>query len=391
MSNLNQFVGGGVPLGGAAYWPNYAGLVELSDAGRQFLRYGTLKAYAAEHAPLLAMSKGFGYIKPALSCLPHNATYYGASVSYINSRYVSAAFFGAGGSSIKSASAIDGTWSSLSLATITDARDMCKIGTNLVFAGDTGINYTGNGTSLTYVSANAGGGGVYTAAAKPDGSLGLVCFNLQGSAGYIHTSTNGSSWTSRTPTGSGGATTIYSVAWSPCAAAFVFVGASTLYTAADGYTYTQRSTPAFAVGGDYLGGCRFIASSATSTVVSTNVGNLLRTTDGTTWAGIDASGLFHAIASTRLSIAYIAGTYYLVGLNGWVATSIDDGLTWSRHYGLLSGNNTNGVSAISLINGKILAQATSGHINEYTSLATPAYVGMLLVSTDVSNPYMRIT
>jgi long-chain fatty acid transport protein len=343
-------------------------------------------------SPLLAIAKGFGQIVPAA----HSGAVLGAAAAisrkadYVGARYVAANFNG-GSSLVKSATAIDGAWSTVSLATLTALYDQCQVGGKIVFTGDSGINHTADGSTLTYVNVSAGKSYV-NAAAKPDGSLAVIIKELTAAAGNIATSSDGATWTARTPSGAtGGSGEVYSVGWSPCASAWVMAKEDgTVYTSANGYDFTARTAPVI-VENRHDASSRYIASSATSTLIAHAGGDLLRTTDGTTWTLITTADLFSGLSeSITFTICHVGGAYWLTADNGWLATSTDDGLTWARHYGLVGGGGSNEVNFLGGVNGKILALTGDGHVNEYTTLAAPTHIGVVDASTDLANPYLRI-
>jgi hypothetical protein len=177
--------------------------------------------------------------------------------------------------------------------------------------GNAGKFLTTNGTSESWGTVSQpitwtprisipGNGNVY--GLEYNGSL----YVLIGGAGYLATSTNGTTWTTRT---SGfGTLDIYTVHWCASLSLWIIAGENgTLATSTDGITWTLRTSN---MGTNSI---NHINSQGTTLIGvgrgggTTNTGGIIYSTDGTTW--------------TRKSQSLTVGaTYYMSAWNGtnWV-------------------------------------------------------------------------
>jgi hypothetical protein len=137
------------------------------------------------------------------------------------------------------------------------------------------------------------------------------------SNGYITRSTNGTSWTNNLI---GGANDVSGVAFGNSiyvATKRVSSGTTSLYSSTDLATWTSRTNPVTTsnVNGVAFGNGTFVAV--------LDSGNVVTSTNGTSWTQVTISGISGAL----YSIAYVNGRFIAAGTNKIVSST--DGSTWS--------------------------------------------------------------
>lgn len=245
-------------------------------------------------------------------------------------------------------------------------------------------------------------------AANDAGTLAVTARSVNGVAGNITTSTNGTAWTDRTPTG-GFSSTVVACDWNQPGGLFFFVGQNGhVYTAADGYTLTDRGAIAGATAVSISGNAfKSKARSATSSIMllTLTIGgvttpHIVRTTDGVTYSATPLATTlqldgFAPVLSAR--ITYIAGKYviYQASASGVASsifyTSADDGLTWQKNS--VPVNPALPTTALALLapgnSGQILALYSTTVLTVLPGL-TATHVGVSKPLSDVAPYYVRI-
>lgn len=176
---------------------------------------------------------------------------------------------------------------------------------------------------VTWTNRLSAGGAAYfyNFAYAADKGIGVAVGDASGGAGQIYTSTNGTSWTSRT---SGTSSGLLSVAYSQSLSLFVAAttGGTAYVTSSDGITWTAR-TASFSFGG------RDIAWSPSRALFVAPSGNDVYTSpDGLTWT-LRTTGSTKAI--NRVSWFDFDGLFIASGGDsalGVIYTS-PDGITWT--------------------------------------------------------------
>jgi hypothetical protein len=220
----------------------------------------------------------------------------------------------------------------------TDGAD----GTN----GTNGANGSNSTSSVLIPSITANGVAVGT------GSLVVVANN-----GYIATSTDGATWTSRT---SGSTSSLYSVAYG--GTSIVAVGsAGTILRSADGGT---TWAPAAAIPAAATGGILYSVSYGAGvfvTVGSTAGGAalLLESADGDSWA--DHSP---ASAGPLASVSFANATFFAGTTSGGSLYSSSNGTTWSSAIAL---SITNSIVGVAYGGGAYLVVDSSGNLMSSTN------------------------
>lgn len=431
MSSASQFRGSGaVPLAGLIDGVEQVWGPGLALYGQEYLKTGYLKAYAAAYAPLVAAVRAAGAVAGTAM---HSgwtissantggaATYSVLKALYAGGNYHLICLAGTNtsqfsyGSSLASAPAA-GPTAMLSLFLCSDAvlfggailASGIYNATGLRVLRSTGTTYTSVHTGTPAMSA---GQAVYLAASA---SLALAVIWTPGATlGHTATSTNGTAWTERTPSGLPGTQYTQRLVYSNAGSLFVMVNNAALYTSADGITWTNRSLPSgmTAYANSAMSGATgctmsmLAAASTTATILSgaNASGQLLRSTDGTTWSVIDVRSQCGIGAAGTMLLAYDGTRFFAYEAStGRFAVSTDDGLTWSQDYffaGLLNTNHT-GRGGFDVANAKPLVHTyyQSGQDNRSLDLsgkllaASPEYVGYgtALASASGMSSYLRI-
>lgn len=338
--NIAQFKGGGSSVGDLRHFINGSAAPLLTLQGQQWLKTGALIPYVpGDHSRLLSLfpglgSKGMpgGVALPASN--PGRVQIHKLSVNYV---YVQV---NPGGAPATAHSADLVSWTTTVSGLTNASRTSVVINDKVVVVGS---DSSPNGMYRSTAGTAAGGWAPVIGAvniphecAASNGALAVFGrIDANTNAGlHLATSTTGDTVTQRTGVG-GGNFRIFGMHWSPCAAAFLFIGATAINKTADGYTQTACTLPAGAnFTQDGYGLQDRAASSATATVLIMADGRLLRTTDGTTFTIIDLSAL--NVAGVQMSDARIVydGTKFVISMIGGAiarpafAYSTDDGATW---------------------------------------------------------------
>lgn len=165
----------------------------------------------------------------------------------------------------------------------------CLIGTNYCTTYGSKVAYSSDGTSYTEVSLTDVGNLI---AANTDATLAVTvsASGLGDALGDVYTSTDGVTWTARTP--SVAIRAITRCFWSPTLSAFVYKNdVGTFFKTADGYTMSTLTLPG-------SGTSRHIVDTGSILYASYNA-NLYSSPDGITWTlvgpiGVASSSLYYA-------------------------------------------------------------------------------------------------
>jgi hypothetical protein len=358
MSVFTQFVGGN-SAGSIVPGNTLAWGVNITINGVEYLRTGTLKTYTSSNAAFASAVPSATWIEPTASDAGWVVTAYsgGMLMFYLNSNYHMLEY--------QVTSAIRGTsFASApgSVAINNNPYDAMLFNNYIIVAADNGssgvIRYS-DGSNATYTSATSAyfASLAYFSFTAASGSLAVVAasnFNNDGYlTGKIQTSTNGTSWTSRTPSSNVYDTTVRRFFWSPVANAFFMITSTgAIYTTTDGYTFTARTAPSGMPATISENNYMFSglgASSSTSTLVSLGNSKLLKITGLTSYSIIDISSL---IGNTNSAVRMLHdGTKYYMSYysaQGNLFTSTDEGTTW---VGLPSLYNSTYVTSNQFVNG----------------------------------------
>lgn len=304
-----------------------------TDDGKILLKNGLLYPYTSEYSNFVNILPEFSF-QTVTNTVPGSQYY--SDIFYNSNIYIRVS--DSGSISTATMGSLLGTANFLALATITTAYSSCMFGNTYLVSGNAGMNYMfSTATTLSYTALTTGN--TYLACAA-NTTLAVMCSSAGATAGKIYTSTNGNTWTSRTPSG-GVATNIIRAIWSPCISKFIYECANnTLYTTTDGYTLASMTPPTgFYRPTQYAS--YNIASSDTSILLlgySSNgayVNTLWRSTNGTSWIEVDLPFNFrNSYLSSQVFIKYISGVYYIFyrsdtnGLSPCSLVSYNDGITW---------------------------------------------------------------
>lgn len=138
-----------------------------------------------------------------------------------------------------------------STTTFTSVRSMCGTTSRVVISdndttSEVKLSYSNNGVTFTSCAMPANTNDNYRLACKPDGSLWVACHSSTATAGFIFTSTDGITWTSRTPSGGTSAIVTGTTIWFSAAGVFVYFNSASSTTlgnySANGYTLTSLPT-----------------------------------------------------------------------------------------------------------------------------------------------------
>lgn len=260
-----------------------------------------------------------------------------------------------------------------------------------------GSTFSTVGTLLAAIS--------YRLAQKPDASLLVAIASTVAAAGNIRTSTDGITWTSRTPSGATGPAQAYVAFWCPAAnagaGAFIFMGSTKVWRSTDGYTVTASADHGIALGtpGYYSWQARTAHAADCTLFAFTN--GIYRTTDGMTYERVSKD--------SPVSIWLDGTTFHALTDLGYHLTSDDNGLTFQTAPGVimdsLNAEQTNGRSLIvgasrSAAAGQLYVgfRANVGNGMQNAALALPdtlgpTHIGALRASTtaDVVYSLVRIS
>jgi len=356
MSYLTQFVGGN-SAGSIVPGNNIAWGTNPTINGIEYLRTGYLKTYTSSNAAFASAVPSATWIEPTASDAGWVVTAYsgGMQMFYLNSNYHMIEY--------QVTSAVRGTSFASAPGTVAISStpyDAMLFNNYIIVATDTGssgnIRYSdGSNTSYTLATSVYFASLAYFSFTAASSSLAVVAANNFDNDGYlsgkIQTSTNGTSWTSRTPSVTG--VTVRRFFWSPVANAFFMITSTgAIYTTTDGYTFTARTAPSGMPATISENNYMFSglgASSSTSTLVSLGSSKLLKITGLTSYSIIDISSL---IGNTNSAVRMLHdGTKYYMSYysaQGNLFTSTDEGTTW---VGLPSLYNSTYVTSNQFVNG----------------------------------------
>lgn len=291
-------------------------------------------------------------------------------------------------------------------------NDVCRFGTSgtLIAVGTTATNnYYVTGITATAIPTTTAI--MFTTASNTAGTLAVMCRAVFNGVNQIWTSTNGTTWTSRTPTGSATSSNIVRAMWSPVANCFVYLDSTAVaWTTTDGYTLTSRGVPtglaAGAVNDTGLANNLFCASSASSTLFTiqqSSVGYIVKTTNGTSYTATPVSSLFPGKStSTYPKLVYMNSAYYAIFVNGINAPSsniyksVDEGATWAPVSNIFISPLTRSGSGafyytdyVNVFNGNIIAMAragtiTTGSYGVLSSYDAANYIGVPRESSELA-------
>lgn len=418
MSVFTQFTGNAVPFGQLiGLWDNRN---NPTIDGIEYLKSGVLKS-STGYSSLVSNWPSLGLNAPTGSS--YALTVGNAPTFYLTdgTRYyvLSNGPLGNYGTNVTS------SWST-AVTSATNALDACRFGTSstlIIVGANASTNQYIIGTTATTIPTTTVT--MLTVASNTAGTLAVLCGSVNNAANSIWTSTNGTSWTSRTPTGSATASNIVRAMWSTVGNCFVYLDATAVaWTTTDGYTLTSRGTPtnlaAASVSSVGQGNNRQCASSASSTlftVTQSGVSYIVKTTNGTSFTATSVSSLFGAYSALEPALVYLNSAYYAIFPVGvtdpaqGIFKSTDEGATWNvvpkiflSPY-VFSGTTSYYLDYLALMNGNIIAfvragATTNGAYGVLSSYDTVNYIGVPNATTqptassgsDVNNPntYVRI-
>lgn len=388
-----------VPVGGLLQLAGASGPNPTID-GAEYLKTSVLKAIAGyEGLASSAVDITAVVATPAMSTvgaangalLAANGWLYGmgssgASVPYKTSDPINVAWTSSGGGGA-------------------NMSDGFTLGARAIFVTNNGIISLLNGarTDITPTVPQTLG------AANDAGTLAVTVANLNGVAGHITTSTDGLAWTDRTSTGGPGSSNgIANCDWCAPAGLFLYVNPNgKVYTAANGYTLTDRGAIAGATAASASNAFRTRARSATSNVLlltltigGTAAQYIVRTTDGSNYSAVLASTALqldgfevaNALQITRVDGKYAIYQASASGVPGSVFyVSADDGLTWQKSS--VPVNPALPTTALALLapgnSGQILGLYSTTALTVLPGL-TATHVGIAKPLADAAPYYVRV-
>ena len=329
--------GGGVPVGGLA---NFWGVgLNPTINGVEYLRSGVMKAISG-YSALLTAAPGLCYnVTTATNTNAgiNNAT----TMRHAGSGYY---VFCSSGTQPYYATSLTATGAATTVDTDVTVNDAFAFNTHLMHVTNTAATFyritAGAGTSIAVLA----GATYISGAVNAAGTLGLIACDTAAVAGNIYTSTNGTAWTSRTPSGGSGDLPYFTV-WQPLTSTFAILSSSArIYTTADGFALTNQGVTAsyttVSPVGSYSGSVAAAASSycaadSTATLFSctANFGGaasrltLMRSTNGTTFTGSLWSTLL-GFTPTVLPKISVQGGVFIAYFPG-VTTRLNDASTAS--------------------------------------------------------------
>lgn len=418
MSNLSQF--SNTPAVGEYALFNAPSVgINPTVNGKEYLAPGYSKTYSATYANLMAASsKAYGYFAltaPNSTWAQSGGTRLTCTTDGNFNLWTSAAT-GKVYSGTSLTSSRTGGGGSLGSTTVTsDGVTFNNILLNCAYettAWGAYVYYSSNygSTWLTGATNVYGADGAYPLIATNGSTTAAFCNSISGTAaGGVLTTTNGTTWTSRTFSADmtvGSTVQISRMVYSTVLSAYVYVNSvGSIWTATDGYTLTSRTAPS-GMPTTITPNTRFLsnysASSASTTLIMLNTTQALKITSGPTFSIINLPSTIAGwpTASDQSSVSpYITydGTRFIIAVYpNFIFTSSDEGVTWTTQYKIY-GTATNyagvsWISAINYVNSQLVifggAITGPGIITGLTSASTPNYVGSY--SYNVSNQFLRI-
>lgn len=208
--------------------------------------------------------------------------------------------------------------------------------------GGAGYIIRGNGGSPTTVISSLPGYKMFAATTGASLCVAVGTETADTTSGFIHTSTNGTSFTARTASTSMGGV-VARLGYSQTGGTFIYVtNSGNIYTATDGYTLTSRTKPSGMPNpSQTYGNSNYHGSSPTVALISIGGGTtaagpyLLRTTDGTSFSLVDLStvsglsGAFTGNISPRLIYDGSTSKFVMVNPSTYTFAYSSDGLSWT--------------------------------------------------------------
>jgi len=333
----DQTVQADVPLGGLV------GLVDTASPnpiinGAEYLKSSVLKS-ASGYSSLLSSAPYLGCVLGTVG-QPHGvANPVGVAGTSNGNVYV---IPGDGVESTRVAPSVSGSFSAVS-DTSHSVPDFCVMGPRLVLLRGTNqvTSVSGSTGTLMTITSNQ-----TLCAANTAGTLCVLgSSNIDNTSGGTVTSTNGSTFTSRTPTA--GMSDCRIILWNQSSGTFLFItGSGQLWSSPDGFTMTARTALGVNVACLPERPANCWASSPTSAAFLADVSTagapsfraLCRTTNGTSFTVTPVSTLLglDGFQTNPTSLAFVGsewimwGSHTQVGGIGSVYRSTDDGVTWTK-------------------------------------------------------------
>jgi len=351
-AGLPQQAAQSLPIGGLIETISATGARLFTDERGTFLKTGTMIPWSAKYAIALSRLKQLGTITLSGTKSGWSSLNYGTPAGANFRVYWNGTYYLLMPGCDQSAANPTGRYST----TLTGGSTNFSIGTAPIIAhcahGNVVMIAQWAGT-LQYIAANANvvtdtGAATGACSLASNGTTAVAIMAASSTvAGNILTGTTGTSWTSRTGTGT--AITMYGVHWSPCLSAFLLIGSGatqfSLNKAADGYTQTVS----MAVRSDYCPAVvsyqmdTFCASSPTVTLIGAkrladNVYGFWRCTSAESWTFVvpweDAS----LPGTVKTQVWYDSARSRFVAFNGSTVSNVStflfstDGLTWTPSF-----------------------------------------------------------
>lgn len=386
MSSFTQFTGSAVPFGQLIPLWDYRDNPTIQ--GIEYLRAGVLKSITGYSSlvadwPSLAVNTNTGGVYSS-------GTSTGASAHFLTD---GTRYYGFGPTTTVYSTSLTSNWTTGvgggPAGAQIDAFRFGSAGTTLVFITATNAAYI-VGTAATPIAPTVS---QIAGAANTAGTLGVICAAVAATAGNIYTSTNGTAWTSRTPSGATGAGSIRSATWSPVSSRFIYLDSNgNIHTTTDGFTLTFRANVSPAPSSFTYMPTALCASSATSTLIGYNTNTegsyIVRTTDGVSYPKTAITTLLNSSIYQITGLQYFGGAYYAFGGIGTATTlpniykSTDDGVTWSPVPQIVGNpfSSANNIASVMSLNGNIIVNMrNSSSGNKYFVLGstdTANYIGV---------------
>ncbi len=383
MSVFTQFTTNTTPFGQLI--PLWDTKTNPTIDGVEYLRTGTLKS-STGYSSLVSNYPSLGLNVPTGSSYAMGSGSAGRGVCLTDgTRYY---YFSS--NSISYGTSVTSAWTATISLPQGAPTDACRFGTSstllYVQAGNVFLNYLVGTTATAVNTTNS----MYVCASNTAGTLAVMVGGTGALANNIWTSTNGTSWTSRTPSGAAGRN-VYKATWSPVANAFIYIDTSfEVYTTTDGFTLTSRGFLSGFTGSmataSYNAQTASNASSPTSTLMAFQDSQtwITRTTNGTSYTTSSVASLFGPSVPTNVipRLQYMNGAYYAEIPTGYllpqtqVFKSTDDGVTWSPVANIAippytaTGSNNYALDQFVVLNGNIIAIVYLGNTNYYAVLSS---------------------
>ena len=363
MSVLSQFMGGDATEIGQVI-PTTGAMNYFVSGSKEYLRTGFLRAYSASYSTLRSRSPYVCWVDLSVTNVAPSFSGFtiggNARILHDGTRYWLARCSQSSQTSQMYSSTDLVTWTGSQPNASVIIRDVTRVGTgtNIVAVGGDGSStniWTSSGTATMSNGSTPWTTQLVSVASNTAGNLVVaITGNTTTNTDNILTSTNGTTWTTRSGTG-GNNFTMQAVTWSPCSNAFFIIGGNTssisMNRTTDGFTQTaiwNSDTTAGGIDSSFPSSFEmFIAHSPTATIISQTGGRLRRTTDGTTWTVIDLNNvngsslltqggtpsaykIFYDSVSARFICFIDSTTANATGV--YTLYSSDNGLTWFPYF-----------------------------------------------------------